>query len=64
MEEAWNIQRPLLTFIFVSAKITVTRNWKSAVIPFHQLKHKLSLLMLNEQLTSTLQYKLKVFEKV
>lgn len=52
VEGASENQRRLFTFIFVSTKITISRNWKSASIPFDQLKHKLSQLMLNKRLTA------------
>lgn len=38
VDEALKNQRRLLTFFLVSTKITTARNWKSAVIPFDQLK--------------------------
>ena len=62
--EASKAQRRLLMFIFISAKITIARNWRAASLPLEQLKRKLSWLMLNERLTALIQDKLEIFHKV
>ena len=62
--EAPKSGRRLLTFIFISAKITIARNWRSAALPFEQLKGKLSWLMLNERLSALTQDKMKFFHQV
>lgn len=57
-------QRRLITFIFISAKIIIAKSWKTAALPFAQLKHKLSWIMLNERMTAILQDKMQMYKKV
>lgn len=39
--------RILMSFIFIAARITIVRSWKSAIVPFKMVKAKLSWIMIN-----------------
>lgn len=55
--------RRLITFIFVAARISIAKSWKSPTVPFYLLKAKLSWIMINERLTAILKDKMTGFNK-
>lgn len=56
--------RRFIAFIFVAARISIAKSWKSPMIPFDLLKTKLSLIMINKLLLAILHDKLVFFEKI
>lgn len=64
VESASIPQRRLNAFIFILAKIIIAKCWKLAVLPFEQLKHKHSWIMINEHMSAILKDKMRMFEKV
>lgn len=57
-----SIQCPI-AFIFIAARITMARSWKSPVPSFDLLKNKLSWIMVNKHFSAILQDKLPRLEK-
>uniref|UniRef100_A0A6I8Q4E7 Reverse transcriptase domain-containing protein n=1 Tax=Xenopus tropicalis TaxID=8364 RepID=A0A6I8Q4E7_XENTR len=53
--------RTLITQIFIAAKLTIAKSWKSPLLPIQQLKHKINWILVNEKLTSILNDKQKQF---
>lgn len=64
VESVSKFRRRLIAYVFTVAKIIIAKSWKSAVVPFNQLKYKLSWIMLNERMTATLTDKMQQFEKI
>lgn len=57
------LHKNLIYFIFVAAKITIAKSWKTKTIPFYILKAKLSWIMVNGCLSAILHDKISLFEK-
>ena len=56
--------RKLIAFIFVAARITIAKSWRSPTVPFCLLKSKLSWIMVNERMSAILNDRVAVFDKV
>lgn len=54
----------LIYFIFLAAKITIATSWKSPVIDIAFMKHKLTWIMLNEKILSSLREKQFLFIEI
>uniref|UniRef100_A0A803JBX6 Reverse transcriptase zinc-binding domain-containing protein n=1 Tax=Xenopus tropicalis TaxID=8364 RepID=A0A803JBX6_XENTR len=56
--------RSLISFIFLTAKITIAKFWKTTQIPISHFKSKMNWVMVNERLTSVLLDKHDKFLKI
>lgn len=64
VEGASKSMRRLIAFIFMAARISIAKSWKSCSVPFYLLKAKLSWIMVNERLSAILKDKLTEFNKI